>query len=129
MFLLYYKQYCPYSKNAEKLLSLYNLKYEKIIIDGHNNIREDLSKNPYNHYTLPAIFYLQNDEKMDHNLQLPSDGIFIGGYSGLNNLMSKILSLSKENIKLIYSELSDKFTYYEYLLIAIYVQKIIKNIV
>ena len=61
MFIVYYKQGCPYSKNAENLLSLYKLSFIKIIIDDYSIIRKLLLQKPYYHPTMPAIFYYKNE--------------------------------------------------------------------
>ncbi len=134
MFLLYYKQGCPYSRNAENLLSVYNIFYKKIIIIDDSVIRSALLSKPYYHRTMPAIFFypneLTNDSIQVANMCIPENGLFIGGYDKLNNLMSKILSLDKDNIKQVYQDykiIDGRLMYIEFLRIAIYVIRIIKN--
>jgi len=134
MFLLYYKNGCTFSKKAENLLSLYNLNYIKIVIPDDSNIRSSLLSTPYYHRTMPAIFFYQNVISDDNikmvNLCIPEGGLFIGGYDKLNNLISKILSLRKENIKQIYQEykiVDGRLSYVEFLIIAKYVVGIVRK--
>jgi glutaredoxin len=134
MFLLYYKDGCFFSKNAENLLSLYNLSFQKIIVSDDNGIRKSLLLNPYYHHTMPAIFFYKDRKLEDSilmtNTCIPEEGNFIGGYDKLNNLMSKILSLTKNNIKQMYEEykiFDGRLNYVDFLIIAIYVIKIIKK--
>ena len=61
---------CPYSINAKKLLSQYNMHYKEISVKG--NQKSDLIKQT-GHRTMPQIFI--NDE-------------FIGGYDDLVNLIT-----------------------------------------
>ena len=134
MFLLYYKQGCPYSRNAENLLSLYNLFYQKIIVSDDSAIRSSLLLKPYYHRTMPAIFFyptqLTDDDIKMANMCIPDNGLFIGGYDKLNNLISKILSLTKDNLKQIYQEykiVDGRLSYVEFLMVAKYVIKTIKS--
>ena len=134
MFLLYYKDGCTFSRNAENLLSLYNLKYVKIVITDDSVIRSLLLLTPYYHRTMPAIFFYQNEIKDDDikmaNSYIPESGFFIGGYDKLNNLMSKILSLNKENIKQMYQEykiFDGRLSYGEFLVISKYVVGIVRK--
>ena len=134
MFLLYYKNGCQYSRNAENLLSLYSLIYQKIIVDDNSVIRSSLLLKPYYHHTMPAIFFyfneLTNDDIKMANMCFPtSKKLFIGGYDKLNNLISKILSLNKNNLKKIYQEykiVDGRLNYVEFLIIAKYVIKTTK---
>ena len=134
MFLLYYKNGCHFSHNAEKLLSLYNLFYHKITVDNDSVIRSTLLLKPYYHRTMPSVFFypieLTDDDIKMANMCIPENGLFIGGYDKLNNLMSKILSLTKDNLKQIYQEykiIDGRLSYVEFLRIAIYVIKTIKG--
>ena len=72
MFLLYYKNGCQYSRNAENLLSLYSLIYQKIIVDDNSVIRSSLLLKPYYHHTMPAIFFYFNEEVVWFSLELIS---------------------------------------------------------
>lgn len=134
MFLLYYKEGCPFFKKTENLLSLYNLDYHKIIVNDDSVIRSSLLLKPYYHYTMPAIFFYMekiSDESIRMaNTCIPENRLFIGGYDKINNLMSNILNLKKDNIKQIYEEyriVDGRLNYVEFLVIAKYIIKIIKK--
>jgi hypothetical protein len=134
MFVLYYKEGCQFSRNAENLLSLYKLSYKKIILNDNSLIKSMLLHKPYYHRTLPAIFYYKNELSKDQlimaEMSILDNGLFIGGYDKLNNLMSKILSLTANNLRQMYEDykiVDGRLSYTEFLIIAIYVIKTIKS--
>ena len=134
MFLLYYKDGCFFSKNAENLLSLYNLSFQKIIVSDNNAIRSSLLLKPYYHHTMPAIFFYNDitseDTLLMTNTCIPENSKFIGGYDKLNNLMSKILSLTNNNIKQMYEEykiVDGRLNYVDFLIIATYIIEIVRK--
>ena len=99
MFLLYFKQDCPYSINALNLLTQYKLNFIKIDIDFDHPIRQQLL-NEYNYRTIPVIFYYDNgNNEKDYTLNIDTSGTFIGGYDRLSKLFNILLSLNKNNIK------------------------------
>jgi glutaredoxin len=137
MFVIYYKEGCIYSEKAKKLLSVYGIPFELIILDDNSNIRNIL-KSDYSHFTMPAIFYYR--KQIDNIIKISKfdipdcniyGGIYIGGYNDLSNLIGKILELNRENIKDKYNEYNtkgDNMKYVEFLLIAKTVIKIIKKL-
>lgn len=136
MFIIYYKEECGYSEKARKLLSLYGIPFELIVLDDNSSIRTKL-KSEYGQFTMPAIFYYRkqiDDVIKISKYDIPDcsiyGGIFIGGYNDLSNLIGIILELNRENIKEKYNEynkMGDTMKYAEFLLIAKTVIKIIKK--
>lgn len=110
MFLIYYKDGCPYSINATNLFDNLNLAYKKFK-DVDNATRHIL--NEKNHYTYPAIFYSDNNGK-----------IFLGGFDKISNFINIINKLNKNNISEIYDEIKQNFDidYKTFLIISIIIR-------
>jgi len=142
MFLLYYKNNCPYSKNAYELMKSLNLDHESILVDDNmQSIRDEL-KTAYNHLTLPAIFYSQKIDRVASRSNIPARSnsnivltgesrkknknnlltVFIGGYDKMSGIVGISKSLDvNSNYKQIYEDRVKKnynISYRDFLKIA-----------
>ena len=126
MFLLYYRPYCPYSINSDKLMKQLSLPHKTIKINRDNDVIKDQLKLHFEHNTFPAIIYYDDIKKMnDLSENVPSNGIFIGGNNDFVELLDNVKKLSKDNIKKTYNSLNNKnnVTYRDYLLVSNYILK------
>jgi glutaredoxin len=147
MFLLYYKQGCPYSQGAETLMNNLNVKYVKFIVNNNiDNIKQMLYKK-YNHNTFPTIFY--RNEKSDNSDELRSSlltpatkvaecnteildtDIFIGGFDKFNQLLDICKSIKKsknDNFKKLFNSIENEFKllYRDFLIVVNYIITFLK---
>jgi glutaredoxin len=110
MFLIYYKDGCPYSIKATNLFDNLKQDYE-IFREVDNDTRNIL--NEKNHHTYPAIFYSDNNGK-----------IFLGGFDKISNFINIINKLNKNNISETYNEIKQNFDidYKTFLIISIIIK-------
>jgi glutaredoxin len=100
MFLLYYKQGCPYSESAETYFIYEKFEYIKIIVESTDfNLKNQFAN--INHRTFPVIFYLLDNYNDNYKSIIPTNG-FIGGYSDMIKIQifsKKLLGLNKQEMK------------------------------
>lgn len=87
--IIYALKDCPYCKGAVKLLDSYKIKYNKIIIENDQNIKEKYKKQ-CNMETFPMIF-IQNPENEKKYIKL-------GGFSNLQTYIQLSNQLNENNI-------------------------------
>ena len=129
MFVLYYKLNCPYSEKANTLMKEYKLSYIKVITNDNYLLLSEI-KQAFNYNKMPVIIYYDDNDitELQVSSHVKDNGQFIGGCSDFENLISKILNLTRENIKEMYAEYitsPNRYTiFYKYFLkIAIEIKK------
>jgi len=118
MFLLYYKQGCPYSESAENFFIYEKFEYKRIIVESSDyNLKNQFAN--IGHRTFPVIFYLLDNFNSNYETVIPTNG-FLGGYSDIikiEKFSKKLKGLDKDEIiKKIKNFIQDKKISYRYIL-------------
>ncbi len=89
--IIYALEHCPYCKNATKLLDSHKIKYNKIIIENDDKIKEKYKKQCAMD-TFPMIFIQNPDNEKKY--------IKLGGFSDLQTYIQLSNQLEENNINI-----------------------------
>ena len=123
MFLLYYKQGCPYSQGAETLMNELQVKYVKFIVNNNIDSIKQMLYTKYNHNTFPTIFYRN---KKSNDTKILDTDVFIGGFDKFNRLLEICKSIKKsknDNFKKLFNSIENEFKllYRDFLIVVNYI--------
>lgn len=97
--IIYALEHCPYCKNATKLLDTHKIKYNKIIVENDDKMKEKYKKQ-CSMDTFPMIFIKNPDEDKKY--------IKLGGFSDLQTYIQLSNQLEENNINInVLKSLSD----------------------